>query len=87
MTAYVTYGDEYLKRRLKEHRYRMGLALSYVSKSVGIPVEDLESYEYGEKSITKEDLVKLADLYQVSPSYFLGGIPLGAASKADDLVK
>ena len=76
MTTYVSYGVEALKKRLKAHCYRMGLDLSYVSKSAGISVEDLECYEYGEKPITKEDLVKLATLYQVSPSYFLGGVPL-----------
>jgi len=76
MTTYATYGVGALKKRLKAHRYRMGFDLSYVSKSAGISVEDLVCYEYGEKPITKEDLVKLATLYQVSPSYFLGGVPL-----------
>lgn len=76
MATYVTYGMDYLKRRLREHRYRIGLAANYVAKAVGISVEDLEQYEYGKKPITKEALVKLAKLYQVSPDYFLGGVPL-----------
>ncbi|NBX69706.1 MAG: XRE family transcriptional regulator [Proteobacteria bacterium] len=67
------HGTEYLARRLKEHRRRLGLASDYVAKALDISVEDLEHYEYGGKPITKEDLIKLADFYRVSPSYFLGG--------------
>ncbi len=74
MSVYVDYGTEYLSRRLREHRCRLGLALTYVSKVVDISVNDLEQYEYGYKAITTEELSKLANLYKVSPSYFLGGI-------------
>lgn len=76
MTTYVTYGIDYLKKRLREHRYRIGLAADYVAKAIGVSVADLECYEYGQKPITKEALLKLATLYQVSPDYFLGGDPL-----------
>lgn len=41
MSVYVDYGTEYLSRRLREHRCRLGLALAYVSK-VDISVKDLE---------------------------------------------
>eukprot|EP01037_Dinobryon_pediforme_P018043 gene18043-18280_t len=51
------------RRRLREHRSRLGLALEYVAKAVGIPVEDLTQYEYGKKPITQEELQKLANLY------------------------
>ncbi len=74
MSVYVTYGTEYLCRRLREHRCRLGLALGYVSKVVDISVKDLEQYEGGYKAITTDELSKLANLYKVSPSYFLGGI-------------
>ncbi len=76
MAIYIKYGTEYLNRRLREHRYRMGLALSYVAKAVDICVEDLRQYEFGQKPITDEELTRLAKLYQVSPSYFLGGISI-----------
>ena len=76
MANYVTYGTEHLMRRLREHRYRLGLALSYVAKAVGISVDDLQLYEYGQKPITREELLKIANLYRVSPAYFLGGVPL-----------
>jgi len=76
MGSYVTSGAEYLTRRLREHRSRLGLALEYVAKAVGIPVEDLSQYEYGRKPITQEELQKLASLYGISPAYFLGGAPL-----------
>lgn len=75
MTAYVTYGIEFLNIRLREHRARLGLALMYVAKAVGISAEELQQYEYGKKPITKDALLKLSKLYQVSPAYFLGGIP------------
>ena len=76
MGSYVTFGLEYLTRRLREHRFRLGLGLDYVAKAVGIPVEDLSQYEYGRKLITQEELQKLAILYGVSTAYFLGGAPL-----------
>lgn len=74
MQTYIDYGIEYLSKRLREHRCRLGLPLNYVSKVVDIPVKDLEQYEYGYKRITTEELSKLATFYKVSPSYFLGGI-------------
>jgi len=76
MTVYITYGTEYLSRRLREHRFRLGLSLDYVAKAVDISAEDLTHYEYGKKPILQEELLKLANLYQVSPTYFLGGSPL-----------
>ena len=74
MSTCINYGTEYLSRRLREHRRRLGLALEYVSKVVDISVNDLQEYEYGQKLMTTEELSKLANLYKVSPSYFLGGI-------------
>ena len=74
MSTYISYGTEYLTKRLREHRRRLGLPLNYVSKVVDISMNDLEKYEYGQKLITIEELSKLANLYKVSPSYFLGGI-------------
>ncbi len=74
MTAYITHGTEYLTRRLREHRYRLGLGLAYVAEAVNISVEDLTQYEYGEKPITQAELLRLANLYRVSPVYFLGGV-------------
>ena len=76
MTVYITHGTEYLARRLREHRSRLGLALDYVAKAIDISAEDLTYYEYGKKPITQKELQKLADLYHVSPAYFLGGSPL-----------
>ena len=76
MTVYITHGTEYLTRRLREHRSRLGLALDYVAKALDISAEDLTQYEYGKKPITQKVLQKLADLYHVSPAYFLGGSPL-----------
>jgi transcriptional regulator with XRE-family HTH domain len=75
MTVYITHGSEYLTRRLREHRYRLGLGLAYVANAVNISVEDLTQYEYGQKPITQKELLKLANLYRVSPVYFLGGVP------------
>ena len=74
MPTYINYGTEYLSKRLREHRRRLGLALNYVAKVVDISENDLEQYEYGQKPMTTEELSKLATLYKVSPSYFLGGI-------------
>jgi transcriptional regulator with XRE-family HTH domain len=74
--TYPVHGTEFLTKRLKEHRCRLGLAPSYVAKVLDISVDDLEHYEYGRKPITTEALIKFAGLYRVSPSYFLGGLPV-----------
>ena len=74
--TYLTHGTDILTKRLKAHRYRLGLAPGYVAKALDISVEDLEHYEYGRKPITREELIKLSNLYRVSPSYFLGGLPV-----------
>jgi len=76
MPNYVVYGTESLMRRLREHRFRLGLSLNYVATTADISADDLTQYEYGKKPITQEELLKLAKLYKVSPTYFLGGLPL-----------
>ena len=76
MSTHIVYGSEYLSKRLREHRLRLGMPLSWVAGIVDIPEKNLEEYEQGAKSITKEELIKLSDLYQVSPRYFLGGISI-----------
>lgn len=70
MANYITGGTESLMKRLREHRYRLGFALSYVAKKVDISAGDLTQYEYGQKLITQEELLKLAKLYKVSPLTF-----------------
>jgi len=74
--TYLKHGTDILTKRLKAHRYRLGLASSDVAKALDISVEELEHYEYGRKPITVEELIKLSSLYRVSPSYFLGGLPV-----------
>ena len=63
MATYIEYGTEYLSKRLREHRHRLGFPLSFVSKAVDIPIADLEQYEYGHKLITVEELSRVAHLY------------------------
>ena len=74
--TYLTHGTDILTKRLKAHRHRLGLAPAYVAKALDISEEDLEHYEYGRKPIAVEELIKLSNLYRVSPSYFLGGLPV-----------
>ncbi|MBY0461815.1 MAG: helix-turn-helix transcriptional regulator [Alphaproteobacteria bacterium] len=76
MATYVVYGTESLMRRLREHRFRLGFFLNYVAKAADISADDLTQYEYGKKPITQEELLRLANLYKVSPAYFLGGLPI-----------
>lgn len=76
MVTYITTDRALLIRRLRERRLRLGLALDYVAKACYISIQDLESYECGKKAIPQDVLLKLAALYQISPDYFLGGVPV-----------
>lgn len=45
MATYITYGVEYLNKRLRAHHRRLGLGLSYVAKVVNIPADSNSHFE------------------------------------------
>ena len=57
--------------RLKKAREQSGLTQNQVAKILGIAREQVSYYENGKREIGVDDLLKFADIYGVTPSYFL----------------
>jgi transcriptional regulator with XRE-family HTH domain len=58
--------------RLKELRVKMKLTQADVSEHLQIARETYTRYESGEREMTYESLILLADMYKVSVDYLLG---------------
>ena len=65
-----------INRRLRDHRRRKGLALSFVARALEISEEELRDFEGGRKKVPSEVLHELSLLYKVSSTYFLRGFDL-----------
>lgn len=57
--------------RLKLCRESMGLSQKFVAVSVGVSAPTVSMWESGAKDPTRENLVKLADLFNVTTDYLL----------------
>lgn len=58
--------------RLKEQRKLYGYTQKYVAEPLGISQPSYIRYEDGSAEPSQENLVKLADLFDVSVDYLLG---------------
>lgn len=63
--------EQKFENRLRAIRERSGLSQSATAKSVGISTNTYQRYEYGERDIPADVLVKLALLFNVSSDYIL----------------
>lgn len=61
-----------LKDVLKDLRMSRKLTKKEVAEKVGITERAYIAYEYGERDVSTETLIKLADFYNVSADYLLG---------------
>ena len=62
-----------LNDRIKEMRNKNGFTLAYVAEQLGIKEATMQRYESGEiKNIKHETIVKLAEIFNCSPSYLMG---------------
>lgn len=61
-----------LKDNLKKLREARKLTKKDVANSTGITERAYIAYEYGERDVSTETLIKLADFYGVSTDYLLG---------------
>lgn len=59
--------------RLKQAREKIGLKQNRAAAKLGIHNSTLAKYESGEREADNEVLIKLADLYEVSPQWLLTG--------------
>lgn len=60
-----------IARRIRGKRRALGLTQDQVADALGVPPATIEAYERATLSVPPEHLVKLAELFEVSPSYFL----------------
>lgn len=58
--------------RLRECRENARLSQKYVAVTLGVKAPSVSNWERGETQPTYENIVKLADLYNVSTDYLLG---------------
>lgn len=58
--------------RLKELRLKNGLTLAELSKNIKIPTSTLSKYENQKRTLAGINLFKLAEYFNVDPSYLLG---------------
>ena len=58
--------------RLRECRENANLSQKYVAITLGISSPSVANWERGKTNPTKENIVRLADLYGVSVDYLLG---------------
>ena len=62
-----------LNDRIKEMRIKRGYTLAYVADKLGIKEATMQRYESGEiKNIKHETIVRLAEIFNCSPSYLMG---------------
>lgn len=68
--------------RIRECREACGMSQKYVAISVGVSPPTVSMWESGVKEPTRENLIKLADLFDVSIDYLVGrdGAPAGRDS-------
>ena len=60
-------------KRLKFARERKGLKQNRIAKTLGVHNSTLSKYESGERELDNETLVKLSELYEVSPQWIITG--------------
>jgi transcriptional regulator with XRE-family HTH domain len=63
--------DYYVRQLLRKHRRAKRLSLRQAGRFCGICFTTVNTMESGKYRISLDNLVKLAELYQVPPSYLL----------------
>ncbi|WAJ29731.1 helix-turn-helix domain-containing protein [Antarcticirhabdus aurantiaca] len=75
--------DIHIGSRLRSLRERRHLSLSAVGRGVGTTYQQVRKYESGDNRISASTLFRLADMMEVSPSFFFEGLPRRAAQDAN----
>ena len=61
-----------ISEKLKKLRKERGLTIQAVTEGAGIPLRTYQNYEYGQREISVDALVKLANFYGVSADHLIG---------------
>jgi transcriptional regulator with XRE-family HTH domain len=63
--------DERIGRRVRGKRRALGLSLATLARAIGVEPETMEAYERATMRVTPEHLLKLAEHFGVTISYFM----------------
>jgi transcriptional regulator with XRE-family HTH domain len=67
--------DRHIGRRIRGKRRALGLSEDAVAQALGIGRDTIEGYERATERVPPEHLIKLADFFGVSVSYFFPATP------------
>jgi transcriptional regulator with XRE-family HTH domain len=67
--------DEYVGRRIRGKRLALGLAQDHLAKALGVGSDTIEAYERATARVPAEHLIKLAETFGVTISYFFPSAP------------
>ncbi len=79
--------DVHVGRRARERRTLEGMSQSAVAEKLGLTFQQLQRYERGANRISASRLYELAQMFDVSVSYFYEGMEEGKSAPDDTLTK
>lgn len=65
--------DEYVGKKLRDFRERIGLTLEDCAKKIGVSHQQIHKYELGQTKISPSILYKYCKLFSVNPNVFFEG--------------
>jgi len=76
--------EDSLNKRIKDARLSKGLTLLEVANKLGVTEATVQRYESGEiKNIKHKTIVKLSNIYGVTPAHLMGWEESEGSSEAD----
>ena len=66
--------DAHVGQRLSQLRTERKLSVAQLSEEIGLPVEDIQNYEHGDKRIRPDDLWELSKFFGVDVGAFFDGL-------------
>src|SRR5262245_10188962 len=75
MTEFDSTKREQIAERLKEARKLAGISQSHVAKMLDLHRPSVSEIEAGNRRVSAEELVQLAEIYDVSVAWLLGEAP------------
>ena len=77
---------ENVGKRLKSLREKYKFSLEEVAKKIKSSAGAISRYENNERKINSESLIKLSNLYNVSPEYILYGTKKNSSNLESDII-
>jgi transcriptional regulator with XRE-family HTH domain len=75
--------DREVGQRVRERRAALGLSQGALGDAIGVTFQQVQKYERGANRISASRLHRIAELLQVTPTYFFGNDEIRASSSVD----